>query len=106
MMMIQHLRAVIRTFAGFDTGWAPHQQGRPRLSDLFRFHAVETVTGLCLIGFASVGYLSLWLVPTAVCLAFAAPLAWTLALDARGWPLFRFGKTAQTAAVIRLQAAS
>lgn len=106
MMMIQHLRAVVRTFAGFDTGWAPHQNGRPRLADLFRFHAVETGTGMCLIGLAATGYLSLWLVPTAVCLALAAPLAWALALDALRWPLFRFGKSTKVAAVIRLQTAS
>ena len=106
MMMIQHLRAVIRTFAGFDTGWAPHQNGRPKLGDLFRFHAVETIAGVCLIGFAGMGYLSLWLVPTAVCLALAAPLAWVLALDANQWPLFRFGKTEKAAAVIRLHAVS
>jgi membrane glycosyltransferase len=92
MMMIQHMRAVFRTFAGFDTGWAPHEKGRPRLRDLFRFHAVETVAGLALVALAISGYLSLWLVPTALCLAAAAPFAWVLAMDAQNWPLFHFAK--------------
>jgi membrane glycosyltransferase len=93
MMMIQHLCAVLRTFAGFDTGWAPHEKGRPRLLSLFRFHSVETVIGGGLLVLAVFGYLSLWLVPTAVCLLFAAPLAWILAVDAQAWPLFRFDAT-------------
>lgn len=103
MMMIQHLKAVVRTFAGYDTGWVPHQSGRPALVTLLRFHAMETVLGIGLIGMAVLGYLSLWLVPTAVCLALAAPLAWILALDAAALPLFRFGETSLTGAVQRLQ---
>jgi membrane glycosyltransferase len=102
MMMIQHLKAVVRTFAGFDTGWAPHEKGRPGLMMLLRFHAVETVLGLALIALAAVGSLSLWLVPTAVCLALAAPLAWVLATDAANWPLFRFRASPAEAQPVRL----
>jgi membrane glycosyltransferase len=102
MMMIQHLKAVVRTFAGFDTGWTPHEKGRPGLMMLLRFHAVETVLGLALIALAAVGSLSLWLVPTAVCLALAAPLAWVLATDAANWPLFRFGASPAEAQPVRL----
>lgn len=91
MMMIQHLKAVVRTFAGFDTGWAPHETGRPGLKSLLRFHATETVSGVALLLLAAIGGLSLWLVPTAVGLALAAPLAWILAANAEGWALFRFG---------------
>lgn len=92
MMMVQHLKAVVRTFAGYDTGWAPHEAGRPGWVVLLRFHAVETGLGLGLIIAAGLGYLSLWLVPTAVCLALSVPLVWILALDAADWPLFGFGK--------------
>jgi membrane glycosyltransferase len=90
MMMVQHMRAVTRTFAGFDTGWAPHETGRPRLADLLRFHAVETGLGLGLVSLAIAGVLSLWLVPIAISLLLAAPLSWLLAFDAANWPLLRF----------------
>jgi membrane glycosyltransferase len=103
MMMIQHLKAVCRTFAGFDTGWAPHETGHPSLTSLLRFHAAETVLGISLIGLASLGYLSLWLVPTAVFLALAAPLAWLLAMDAVDLPLLRFGPVGTPVAPQRLQ---
>jgi membrane glycosyltransferase len=91
MMMVQHVRAVLRTFAGFDTGWVPHANGMPRFSDLLRFHAVETTLGVAMIGAAIAGWLSLWLMPIAVCLLLAAPTARFLAQDAQTWPLFRFG---------------
>lgn len=90
MMMVQHVRAVSRTFAGFDTGWVPHVSGRPRLADLLRFHAAETVTGMALLALAFAGLVSLWLVPIALCLALAAPISGILAADTRRWPLFRF----------------
>jgi membrane glycosyltransferase len=105
MMMIQHLKAVTRTFAGFDTGWAPHEKGRPGMMTLVRFHAVETVVGMALIGLAAAGGLSLWLVPTAVCLALAAPFAWLLAMDASDLPLFRFDAAAGDARQERLASA-
>jgi hypothetical protein len=59
--------------------------------DLLRFHWVETVVGLGIAAFAAFGVISLWLLPTAICLALAAPFAWLLALNARKWPLFGFG---------------
>ncbi len=92
MMMVQHVRAVLRTFAGFDTGWVPHTNGTPRLMDLLRFHIVETLMGAAMIGAAITGWLSLWLMPIAVCLLIAAPVARVLAQDAQGWPLFRFDR--------------
>jgi membrane glycosyltransferase len=92
MMMVQHVRAVLRTFAGFDTGWVPHAAGNPSFADLLRFHAVETVLGVCMVVAAATGWLSLWLMPIALCLVLAAPAAALLARDAQGWPLFRFGK--------------
>jgi membrane glycosyltransferase len=91
MMMVQHVRAVLRSFAGFDTGWVPHSAGRPCLSDLLRFHATETLLGVVLLGLAIIGWLSLWLLPIAVCLLLAAPASYLLAIDAQTWPLFRIG---------------
>ncbi len=92
MMMVQHVRAVVRTFAGFDTGWVPHSNGTPRFAELLRFHAVETVLGAVMIGVGAMGWLSLWLMPIAGCLLLAAPSAAILAQDAQTWPLFRFGQ--------------
>jgi membrane glycosyltransferase len=91
MMMVQHVRAVLRSFAGFDTGWVPHSAGRPRIADLLRFHATETVLGAGLLGMAAFGWLSLWLLPIAICLLFAAPASYLLAINAQTWPLFRIG---------------
>jgi membrane glycosyltransferase len=96
MMMVQHVRAVVRTFAGFDTGWIPHTNGTPRLIDLLRFHAVETTLGAAMIAAAIAGWLSLWLMPIAVCLLVAAPVARFLAQDAQAWPLFRFDRRVVT----------
>jgi membrane glycosyltransferase len=92
MMMVQHVRAVLRTFAGFDTGWVPHANGTPRFADLLRFHSVETALGAAMIGTAIAGWLSLWLMPIAACLLLAAPTARFLSQDARSWPLFRFDR--------------
>ncbi|MCU0800437.1 MAG: glucans biosynthesis glucosyltransferase MdoH [Rhodobacteraceae bacterium] len=105
MMMVQHMRAVLRTLAGYDTGWAPHDSTRPPLRDLLRFHMLETVAGVTLLSAAALGYLSLWLVPTAFCLAFAAPLSWVLAQDAADWPLFRFDRKLPRAGATRLHPA-
>ncbi len=105
MMMVQHLKAVLRTFAGFDTGWVPHEKGRPGLMMLFRFHAIETGLGIFLIGLAAIGGLSLWLAPTAICLALSAPFAWVLAADAASWPLFRFGSVNSESQAAELGAA-
>jgi membrane glycosyltransferase len=89
MMMVQHVQAVIRTLAGRDTGWAPKGDAALDLRVLLRFHAAETVLGLVMLAAAGAGYLSLWLLPIAACLALSVPLALLMAVDARRWPLFR-----------------
>jgi membrane glycosyltransferase len=75
MLMVHQVRAVVRTLAGFDGGWLPHAQGRPDLATLARFHATETVAGLILLALAAAGHLSPWLLPVALCLTAAIPLA-------------------------------
>lgn len=57
-LMVHQVRAVLRTLAGFDGGWMPHQAGRPSLGTLARFHATETLLGLVLLGLAAVGQLT------------------------------------------------
>lgn len=90
MLMVHHVRGVLRTFAGFDAGWSPHCAGRPTLPLLLRFHATESLLGVVLIGLAVAGYLTLWLLPVAVCLLLAVPLSALVAANARRWPLYRF----------------
>lgn len=75
MLMVHQVRAVVRTLAGFDGGWLPHVQGRPDLATLVRFHATETALGAGLVALAAAGHLSPWLLPVAVCLSAAVPLA-------------------------------
>ena len=63
MMMVQHMIAVFRTLAGYDTGWTPaahHQSAWVYL----RFHVLELVLGLGMMALFFVGALPLWLLPT------------------------------------------
>ena len=75
MLMVQQVKAVLRTLAGFDVGWAPHVTGRPTLQMLLRFHATETLLGFALLGLAGVGELTVWLLPIAISLVMAVPLS-------------------------------
>lgn len=92
MLMVHHVRAVLRTFAGFDAGWAPHSTGNPSWRLLLRFHATETLLGVALGSLAIAGYLTLWLLPVAICLLLAVPLSALVAISARDWPLYRFAQ--------------
>ncbi len=75
MLMVQQVRAVLRTLMGRDGGWMPHQPGRSDLRTLVRFHATETMLGLALLGLAAAGELSLWLLHVAISLSLSVPLA-------------------------------
>ncbi len=57
-MMVQHVLAVGRTFAGLDTGWAPQNRDGTQLSvlKLTRFHSAEVVTGLLLCAGIAAGF--------------------------------------------------
>lgn len=74
-LMVQQVRAVLRTFGGLDGGWMPHVAGRSSLRILWRFHAIETGLGVGLLTLALAGWLSLWLLPLAVSLCLTVPLA-------------------------------
>ena len=75
MQMVHQVRAVLRTLAGFDGGWMPHQSGPSDLRQLLRFHATETVLGAALLSLAATGMVSPWLLPVAVSLCLSVPLA-------------------------------
>ncbi len=81
MMMVQHSRAVIRTFAGFDSGWVPHMKGRPDLLTLLRFHWMETLIGAVLLPAVVMGIVTPWLVPLSLCLLLSVPLSSFVAMD-------------------------
>ncbi len=88
-LMVQQVRAVLRTLAGFDGGWMPHLTGRPGLGTLARFHATETLLGLGLLGLAACGQLTPWLLPVAVSLALTIPLSWLVQRSAAAAWLLR-----------------
>jgi len=76
VMMVQHMVAVLRTLAGFDTGWSPADpSARPGVLALLRFHAVEMVLGVAVCGLFAYGVLTLWLLPIGVSLVLAPVLS-------------------------------
>ncbi|AWB49382.1 hypothetical protein HYN69_13520 [Gemmobacter aquarius] len=55
MQMVHQVRAVLRTFAGFDGGWTAHATGSLTVFQLMRFHATETLLGAVLLGLWAAG---------------------------------------------------
>ena len=82
-LMVHQVRAVLRTLAGVNGGWAPHSATRPGLVALTRFHAVETALGVGLLTLAAVGDLSPWLLPIGISLSLAIPLSWLVQREMR-----------------------
>jgi len=80
-LMVHQVRAVLRTLAGIDGGWTPHAAGRPALRTLLRFHRTETCLGLGLLGLASIGHLTIWLLPVAMSLLLTVPVSWLVQCD-------------------------
>ena len=82
VFMIQHSLAVLRTLAGFDTGWKPQRRraGAMRWRDMARFHAAETVIGAVLFVAMLYALVPLWLAPIAISLMAAVPLSALAAL--------------------------
>ena len=89
VMMVQHVLAVVRTFVGIDTGWAPQNRNGAAhpWPVLLRFHALETVLGIALTAAIAFGYASWWLVPIAFSWTLAAPISWVLSQRAAIAPL-------------------
>ncbi|MDZ4136621.1 MAG: glucans biosynthesis glucosyltransferase MdoH, partial [Paracoccaceae bacterium] len=86
---LQQMIAVLRTAAGYRETWVPQRRGvEPYpVGVLWRFHALETLTGLALVGGMAAGAVSLWLLPIAASLMLAVPLSALSGLDmtARRW---------------------
>jgi membrane glycosyltransferase len=74
-LMVQQVRAVLRTVWGLDGGWMPHLAGPSGWRTLLRFHAVETGLGAGLLALVAAGLVTPWLMPVALCLCLTVPLA-------------------------------
>ena len=77
VMMIQQTKAVIRAVFTRSEPWSPQRRGAQHypLLALVKFHWLETLLGLTLIGGLASGLISLWLLPIAASLVLAVPLS-------------------------------
>ncbi|MEM8569784.1 MAG: glucans biosynthesis glucosyltransferase MdoH [Pseudomonadota bacterium] len=77
ILMVQQTVAVLRHFLGFKETWKPQRRSNSRypVSELAKFHALETVLGLLLVYGMLLGIVSFWLLPIAASLAIAIPLS-------------------------------
>lgn len=91
VLMVQQMNAVLRTALGYRDTWAPQKRkgGRYPLPVLVKFHAVETLTGVFLLGGMACGVVSLWLLPIALSVAAAVPLSWLSGIDLARWRMTR-----------------
>ena len=76
-MMVQQTIAVVYALFGWSKSWIPQNRSREGYSwaEIFRFHVVETVTGIVMVGGIAQGGVSLWLIPIAFSLVLAVPLS-------------------------------
>ncbi len=88
IMMVQQVRAVLRTFAGIDAGWAPQRRAGERdgWRTLLAFHWLETALGVLLVAGLLAGQISPWIAPIAASLALAVPISALMQTHAfAGW---------------------
>ncbi|MEM7567673.1 MAG: glucans biosynthesis glucosyltransferase MdoH, partial [Pseudomonadota bacterium] len=77
IMMVQQVRAVLRTFAGVEAGWAPQRRAGERdgWRTLLAFHWLETALGLLLVAGLATDQISAWIAPIAISLALSVPIS-------------------------------
>ncbi|MEP3297421.1 MAG: glucans biosynthesis glucosyltransferase MdoH [Pseudoruegeria sp.] len=77
VMMVQQTIAVVFAVLGLSRSWVPQNRTSTGYSwaQVFRFHIVETFTGLTMVAGVVLGGVSLWLIPIAFSLVLAAPLS-------------------------------
>ncbi|MEL6683239.1 MAG: glucans biosynthesis glucosyltransferase MdoH [Pseudomonadota bacterium] len=77
VMMVQQTIAVIYALFGWSRSWVPQNRSGVGYSwgQIFRFHIVETVTGIIMVSGILTGEMSLWLAPIAFSLVLAVPLS-------------------------------
>jgi membrane glycosyltransferase len=77
ILMVQQTIAVGRSLLGLRDGWAPQVRSGTSYGwgMLARMHALETVIGWALLAGIATQFVSLWLLPIALSLAFAVPLS-------------------------------
>ena len=86
IMMVQQMKAVLRTLFGVDAGWAPQRRGDAKdgWTTLLAFHWLETALGLALIAGLVGGEVTAWIAPIAASLALAVPIS--AAMQSEAWP--------------------
>ena len=101
VMMVQQVVAVLRTGIGIRPMWSPQARKGGAYGPLtvLTFHALETVSGVLLLAGMAAGLVSLWLVPIAVSLGFAAPLSMLSGLRLRA--LMATPETIDPPAIVR-----
>ena len=84
IMMVQQVKAVLRTLLGVDAGWAPQRRGgvMDGWTTLLAFHWLETALGLALIAGLVGGEVTAWIAPIAASLALAVPISAALQSEA------------------------
>ncbi|MDX8349392.1 glucans biosynthesis glucosyltransferase MdoH [Cognatiyoonia sp. IB215446] len=88
IMMVQHTIATLSALLGRNMSWLPQNRGQGSYGWLatLKFHWVETVLGLTLMGGIIFADVSVLILPIAVSLAFAVPLSRLSA-----WPVANVG---------------
>ncbi|MEM6311009.1 MAG: glucans biosynthesis glucosyltransferase MdoH [Pseudomonadota bacterium] len=93
VMMVQQTIAVIYALFGWSRAWVPQNRSGAGYSwaEVFRFHSVETITGLGMVAGIVLGGVSLWLAPIAFSLVLAVPLSKLsgMRISDRSFRLFR-----------------
>ena len=75
-LMLQRVMIIGRVVANRGISWAPHEKADRSLPHYFLFHAAEVLWGLGLLALVEHGFLTLWFLPLALCLAFTPVLSW------------------------------
>lgn len=77
VMMVQQTIAVVYAVLGWSRSWSPQNRTGAGYTwgEIFRFHMIETLTGLAMAAAIVLGGVSIWLLPIAFSLVVAAPLS-------------------------------
>lgn len=82
-MMLQRVKIIGSVLANRKLSWAPFEKTNRSLVDYCAFNGFEVLSGLGLLALVERGFLTLWFLPLAVCLAFTPLLSWFSARSVR-----------------------
>jgi membrane glycosyltransferase len=78
-LMVQRVKIIFSVLANRPVSWKLHGAANLTVLDYIFFHALEVVLGLGMLACLERGWLSVWFLPFAMCLALAPVLSWTAA---------------------------